>query len=351
MLDKVAPPRRQGKSIEPMSQSSRSSKASSIIGYCCIGGASLFWAISASMGRAVFLGRFHLFGTFVPFVSPLMLTQSRVTLAACVLFPVLWIVRGRDAVRMNPADIRDCMIVGILGIAASNYFNYLSIQRTNVATAIILQYQAPVLVLCWMLLRKLQPPTVLRISGVLVSVAGSVLAIGVVSQSVHFPWLAILPGQIRFDVIGVVAALLAAVAFAFYNVFGRHLVKAHDPWTVLAWSLAGAAIGWVFISPPWKVIAAHYTGPQWGFMGLFSITSILIPFALYSTGLHHLDATRAIVISCLQPVFSVLIAAVTLGELVNRIQITGILLVLASTILVQLETQQSGTAPPCEPTE
>jgi drug/metabolite transporter (DMT)-like permease len=343
MLDKMTPP---GTSTEQIRSSPRDSKASSIIGYFCIGGASLFWAISASMGRAVFLGRFHLFGTFVPFVSPLMLTQSRVTLAACVMFPALLLARGRTAVSMKLIDIRDCMIVGTLGIAASNYLNYLSIQRTNVATAIILQYQAPVLVLCWMLLRKLQRPTFLRITGVLVSVVGSVLAIGIVSQSVHFPWLAILPGQIRFDVIGVVAALLAAVAFAFYNVFGRHLVKAHDPWTVLAWSLAGAAIGWVFINPPWKVIAAHYTSPQWGFMGLFSITSILIPFALYSTGLHHLDATRAIVISCLQPVFSVLIAAVTLGELVGKIQTAGILLVLASTILVQLETQQGAPAPP-----
>jgi drug/metabolite transporter (DMT)-like permease len=279
-------------------------------------------------------------------VPPLMLAQSRTTLAAVVLFPALWLARGRSAVRMKSRDIRDCVIVGTLGIAASNYFYYLAIQRTSVATAIILQYLAPVFVLLWMLYRKLQSATFSRIAGVIVAVVGSVLAIGVVSQTAEFPWLIISPGRIRFDLIGVVAALLAAVAFAFYNVFGRHLVESHDRWTVLAWALAGAALGWIFVNPPWRVVAAHYSRPQWFFMALFSVTSILVPFSLYFAGLHHLDATRAIVTSCLEPVFSILIAAFALGELVGRVQIAGILLVLASTVLVQLETQQSDTTPP-----
>ncbi len=275
-----------------------------------------------------------------------MISQSRTTLAALLLFPALRLVRGRGAVRMRPREVRDCMIVGTLGIAASNYFYYLSIQRTSVATAIILQYLAPVFVLLWMLFRKLQPPTFSRVGGVLVAVAGSVLAIGVVSSVPSFPWLAIVPGRIRFDLIGVIAALIAAVAFAFYNVFGRHLVESLDRWSILAWALAGAAIGWIFVNPPWRVVAAHYSGPQWAFMALFSVISILVPNALYFAGLHHLDATRAIVTSCLEPVFSILIAALALGELLGKIQIAGILLVLASTLLVQIETQPAGAAQP-----
>jgi drug/metabolite transporter (DMT)-like permease len=318
-------------------------KASAVIGYLCIGGAALFWAISATLGRAVFTGRLHLFGAAIAPLPPLMLAQSRTTVAALILFPALRVMRGPAAVHLQAREIRDCAIFGTLGIAASNYFYYLAIQRTNVATAIILQYLAPVFVLLWMLGRKLQPPTFSRIAGVIVAVLGSVLAIGVVSQSSHFPGLAIASGQVRFDLIGVIAALFAAVSFAFYNVFGRHLVESHDHWTVQAWALAGAALGWLFVNPPWRVVAAHYTGSQWGFMALFSVTSILIPFSLYFAGLHHLDATRAIVTSCLEPVFSILIAAIALGELVGRIQIVGILLVLASTVLVQLETQSGAS--------
>jgi drug/metabolite transporter (DMT)-like permease len=53
-------------------------------------------------------------------------------------------------------------------------------------------------------------------------------------------------------------------------------------------------------------------------------------------GLEHLDPTRAIVTSCLEPVFAIIIAAVALGETVNSFQILGIAVVLTATILVQI---------------
>jgi drug/metabolite transporter (DMT)-like permease len=81
-------------------------------------------------------------------------------------------------------------------------------------------------------------------------------------------------------------------------------------------------------------------------MAIFAVTSTLLPFSFYFAGLHHLDATRAIVTSCLEPVFSILVAAIALGELVGPIQIAGMALVLASTVLVQLETQKTAAPVP-----
>jgi drug/metabolite transporter (DMT)-like permease len=81
-------------------------------------------------------------------------------------------------------------------------------------------------------------------------------------------------------------------------------------------------------------------------MVIFAVTSTLLPFSFYFAGLHHLDATRAIVTSCLEPVFTIIVAAIALGELVGPIQIAGMVLVLASTVLVQLETQKTAAPPP-----
>ncbi len=321
-------------------------RPSALRGYLFIGAAALCWAVSATLGRAVFTGRLQLFGGAIPLVPPLMLAQSRSTFAVILLLPMLLAVRGAHSLHLAPRDVRDAVLFGTLGIAASNFFYYLAIQRTSVATAIILQYLAPVFVLLWMLGRGLQRATFARISGVVVAVVGSVLAIGVVSRAANFPWLAIAQGSVRFDLIGVTAAIVAAVAFAFYNVFGRHLIERHDRWTVQLWALGGAAVGWLFVNPPWKVIAAHYTPPQWGFMVIFAVTSTLLPFSFYFAGLHHLDATRAIVTSCLEPVFTIIVAAIALGELVGPIQIAGMVLVLASTVLVQLETQKTSAPPP-----
>lgn len=311
-----------------------------IAGYACIAAATLFWGIAASLGRAVFTGRMQLFGQVVPPIPPLMLAQSRTSFAFLMLLPLLASVRGVSSLRLSRRDAIDAMLVGSFGIAASNFLYYYAIQQTTVATAIILQYLAPAMVLTWMLLRKLQSPTPQRLIGVLLAVTGSVLAIGVVVRSAAFPWLAISTHDVKLNVSGVTAALLAAVAFSFYNIFGQHLVARFNRWTVLIWAMAGAAFGWLVINPPWKIVAAHYNGAQWAFMFVFSIFSVMVPFSLYFWGLQFLDPTRAIVTSCLEPVFAILIAALTLGETVTHIQAGGIVVTLAATILVQLPERE-----------
>ena len=68
----------------------------------------------------------------------------------------------------------------------------------------------------------------------------------------------------------------------------------------------------------------------------FSITSMLLPFSCYFAGLQYLDPTRAIVTSCLEPVFAILFAASFVHEAVGWVQAVGVFIVLVATILVQL---------------
>jgi drug/metabolite transporter (DMT)-like permease len=63
---------------------------------------------------------------------------------------------------------------------------------------------------------------------------------------------------------------------------------------------------------------------------------VLVPFSCYFAGLQHLEPTRAIVASCLEPVFSIVIAAVVLGELLRSVQSVGIVLVLIAIVLIQM---------------
>jgi len=91
----------------------------------------------------------------------------------------------------------------------------------------------------------------------------------------------------------------------------------------------------LIVNPPWKIAAAHYSGAQWLFLLGFSLISVLAPFAFYFAGLQHLEPTRAIVVSCLEPVFSILIAAIALGEIIRPMQGIGIALVLVAILVVQ----------------
>jgi len=83
-------------------------------------------------------------------------------------------------------------------------------------------------------------------------------------------------------------------------------------------------------------MAAQYSAAQWLFLLVFSLVSVLAPFSFYFAGLQHLEPTRAIIVSCLEPVFSIVIAAVALGEVMRPLQILGIVLVLAAITVAQL---------------
>jgi len=154
-----------------------------------------------------------------------------------------------------------------------------------------------------------------------------------VSARTSFPWIGL--SSVRFSTIGVLAAEGAAISFAFYNVYGQHLLQSYQRWTVLFYALFGAAAFWIVVNPPWKIAAQHYTGGQWLFMTVFSMTSMLVPFSFYFAGLQYLDPTRAIVTSCLEPVFAILLTAVLLGELVSPVQVVGMVIVLSATFLIQ----------------
>jgi len=314
-------------------------------GYLYIGSAALFWGISATLGRAAFT--VHLLpagvslGTSIGKIDPLILSQSRVTISLAVLLPVLVARRGAAELNVPGRDLTRLFLLGVFGVAASNYFYYLAIQRTNVATAIILQYTAPVWVLLYTVARGAQRPTWRRSGAVGLAVVGCALAVGLVGS-----------GGFRMDPLGVTVALLAAFSFALYNIGGHSLLARYDRWKVLLWVLVGAAVFWIIVNPPWKIVAAHYGRAQWGFMAVFSLLSVLLPFSCYFAGLQHLEPTRAIVASCLEPVFSILIAALALGELLRPMQTAGIVLVLVAIVLIQMpERAVSGEDLVVEPME
>ncbi len=301
----------------------------SLRGYLYIATATFFWGVAATLGRAAFTGRLPGLQALHS-IDPVILSQSRTTFSFLIFLPALALYGGWRRLRLPPADVGKIFLLGTLGVAASNYFYYLAIQRTNVATAIILQYTAPVWVLLYSVARGLQRPTLQRVAAVGLALAGIAMVIGVVGS-----------GGFRLDAVGVIASLLAAFSFAFYNIGGHNILARYDRWTVLLYTTFSAALFWMVINPPWKVAAAHYSGSQWLFMVVFSMLSVLLPFSFYFAGLQHLEPTRAIIVSCLEPVFSILIAAVVLGEIMRPLQTVGILMVLAATIVVQLPDRKS----------
>src|SRR5262249_16241906 len=153
------------------------------------------------------------------------------------------------------------------------------------------QYTAPAWVLIYSVARGIQKATLQRLGAVAFALAGTALVVGLLGS-----------GKLHFDAIGVVAAILAAFSFGFYNVLVHHLLTRHDRWIVLLYTTGSASLFWMAVNSPSRILAEHYSSGQWIFLFGFSLVSVLVPFSFYFAGLQHLEPTRAIVASCLEPV-------------------------------------------------
>jgi len=308
-------------------------------GYLYIACSAVLWGTSASLGRAAFTGRLFP-GSGISGIAPLILSQARTTFSCIAVFAALLLVRGPRSLRVPAADLGRLFVLGLAGVAASNYFYYLAIQRTNVATAIIVQYTAPVWVLLYMVIRKLERASLAKMIAVALAILGITLVIGLFGGN-----------KLQLDPVGVGAALVAAFSFSYYNVFAHSLLERYDRWTVLLFTTMSAALFWIFVNSPWKIAAAHYTPAAWGFLFVFAILSVLLPFLFYFAGLQHLRPTKAVVASCLEPVFSILIAAAALHETVRPLQAVGMAMVLGAILLVQRPAAGDKVQPLIEPVD
>lgn len=311
-------------------------KIDTYAGYLYIAASAIFWGISASLGRAAFTGRL-LPNSGIHDINPIILSQCRTSFSFLVVFLLLLMRRGWKQLRMPWRDLIRIFLLGLAGVAASNYFYYLAIQRTNVATAIIVQYTAPVWVLLYMVARGVERLTAAKLGSVFLAITGIALVIGLFGQ-----------GKLQLDAIGVMAALAAAFSFSFYNIGGHAMLASYDRWIVLLYTTLAASLFWIIVNPPAKVLAAHYSTTAWMFLLIFAMLSVLVPFSFYFAGLQYLDPTKAVIVSCLEPVFTILIASLALKEVVRPIQALGIVMVLSAILIVQRRGDSSAPVDPVD---
>lgn len=290
-------------------------------GYFFIAAATFCWGAAATFGKAIFNG--SLFAGH-SLISPVVLTQTRTTFSVLVLAPILLLRFGRDIFSIPRRDLILCALVGTLGVACSNYFYYLAVQKSTVALAITVQYIAPVWVLLYMVGRGRERATLQKAAAALVAMIGTALAIGVFQSG------------IKFSLIAVGAALLASFGYSFYNIAAQGLVARNHQFTVMFYVLLSSALMWQFVDPPWRLTAQHYSGSQWEFLFVFACLSMVLPYMLYLSGLKYLDPTRAVITSCLEPVFAILFAWVFVHEALRTLQVAGIVAVLVATVMVQM---------------
>jgi drug/metabolite transporter (DMT)-like permease len=241
----------------------------------------------------------------------------------------------REDLRVRVRDLWQFALAGILGVAGANFTYYFAIRESTVATAILIQYTAPLAVMAYAAVTRTESFNRSKLGAAFLSVLGCFLAVGAYDPSV-----------IRITPAGLVSAIGSMLTFAFLNIYTRHLLSKHSLWTTTVYSFVFASIFWSVVNPPWAVATANINADLWGALFVLAIISVLIPHTLFFAGLRHLAASRAMITSTLEPIVAIVSAALVLEELLQPLQALGAVLVLTAIVLLQMKGEADGLVDP-----
>ncbi|MEJ6574330.1 MAG: EamA family transporter [Actinomycetes bacterium] len=260
------------------------------------------------------------------------LTQVRTAGAFLVLFLYVY-AKNKKSLRIKLQELPILIVFGVFGFAAVNLLYFLAIQRLNVGVALIIEFTAPIWIALWM--RFIQKKIVSKLMwwGLVIGLTGLVLIAQV--------WRGL-----TLDGLGVIFALLDALALAVYFLVGEKLVGLKSSEATMAWGFGISSAFFAIIQPWWNFpfeklgsvieLTGRLAGisiPSYYLILWIIILGTALPYFLVLNGLRGLSAATTSSIGMLEPVFGGIFAWVFLFEKLNFTQSIGAVVVLAGIYL------------------
>ena len=268
-------------------------------------------------------------------VEPAMLTTIRVTCTFLGLV-LLALCFRRSALRPPSGRMLALVVThGLIGVAALQWTYFVAIDRLPVGMALLLEYQAPVLVALWARFGQGEQVRPRLWVGLVLAVGGLAAATEVWEGA-------------KFDGLGVLAGLAAAICFAGYFLIGEAGVGALDPLRVILWSFGVATVALNVVNPITGFESGPLTRhvslqgalagtdvPLWLVLGWVVVLGTLVPFFAELFALSFIRATTVTVIALLEPIGVSALGWIWFDESLGPIAIVGCLAVVAGIVIAQ----------------
>jgi len=258
-------------------------------------------------------------------VPPEIVAFLRFSIAGVILLAAM-AVWERPSLQVKRRDWPLILGLAATGIAAYNLLFFAGLRFSSASDgAMIIPTLNPLLTLFLAAPILGEKLTARKLTGAGVALAGQMLIFGTMFAAAAHD-----PARLKGDLMCVVAALF----WSSYSILGRIAAKRMTPLAATAWA---TAIGSVMLLP-FALYQLHgtsgYGGSFWGEVIYMAIGSTVIAFFLWSRGLQRLGASRAAIFINLVPVFTLVLAALLLGERPGSLQVLGMVMVLGGVYLV-----------------
>jgi drug/metabolite transporter (DMT)-like permease len=262
------------------------------------------------------------------YISAWRLAQVR-SISTFIILAAYIAWRAPKTLRITKREVPRLAALGIIGIAAVNGAYFLAISRMHVSIALLIEFTAPVWIVLYLrFVRKKHVPNEMWVALFL-----ALLGLAFVAQV----WQGL-----TLDGIGVLAALGAAFALAFFFLAGEGITAHRDIQSVTMWGFGFAAIAWSLLMPIWTFpfdvftvsiplegALDGYSAPGWVLILYVVLIGTVVPYLLTLNGLRNLSASTTSAFGMLEPIFAGAVAWFWFSESWTAIQLLGGVIVIA----------------------
>ncbi|MEI6386907.1 MAG: DMT family transporter [Spirochaetota bacterium] len=246
----------------------------------------------------------------------------RFTIAGLVLWIVVIVTK-----RPMPRPLLPVLLMAFLGFApqAGLYFLTVSILDPGIASLLLYLYPSFVVLIGLALFRK--RPGWIRSAALLLSLSGCLVTF----------WKA---GS--YPPLGIALGLTVALSYAVYLVIGERVFADVDPIVSTALVMGAAAfVYWIitFVTGGLKVPA---TLPSVGVFIAVALFSSVLPITMLFASIQLIGAADTSLVSTMEPVLTVTLSALLLGEHFGPAQILGGILIITSVLMIDLAPRIMG---------
>lgn len=251
---------------------------------------------------------------------PLPLLAWRFVIAA-LLLAALSVARDRTSLRVPRADLGRYAILALTGYGAASicFFYALTFADASVVAVLLYAYPAFVTVAGWLFLGE--RATWQQAAAVVVTFAGCAMVVGIGSGQMHAQWQ------------GIALGLGAAVGYTLFNLLSHRWLPGRSRLTMMAYTFGIAALlpaaGAVAMGGLGGLSPASWQPEVWWLLLAIVLVPTFAAIVLYLEGIRGLGPSQAAVISTLEPLFTIVLAWLFLGERLTATQLVGAALVLA----------------------
>lgn len=235
-----------------------------------------------------------------------------------VIYGALGTSHTQMAVWHNRKDALSLIIFSYIGMAASQYTYFMAIEAGNAATATILQFLSPAIIIIYLAFWTRHLPRRIDVFSVIMALTGTILLV----THGRLTTLAMPLG-------GLLWGLGAAISATLYTLLPRYLLKKYGAVPIVGWSMLIGGVSFSLYYRIWEHMPA-FSWATYGSVGFVVIFGTMFAYLFYLQSLRFIQPITASVLGSFEPLSATALSITFLGVSFGLPETIGALLILGT---------------------